>query len=326
MDKELIKKARQANLAEYLISVGVPLKRDGHRYRHKEHDSLIFTKNSYYWNSRQEKGNAIDYLVKNMDMSFVDAVLALTYNFEQSPTPPIAPAKGFVLDSALLSPNCYKAQAYLNKDRQIDNDIIDYLVKERLLFQEKQTNNIVFPMRDENNNCVGAELQGVTKKRFKGIMKNSKYGYGFNVCMSSDGTFDYALFFESAIDLISFMDYKKNYENKSLNRCILVSMAGLKSNVIKHTLKAYRGNLKIVLCIDNDDAGQTFKNEIEGIQGGYIDCSPNERFKDWNEQLVSIKKHSVPMQRLVARGISTANSTEIAEPTEKATIVHNPER
>ena len=65
MNKELIQKARQTNLAEYLTSIGIPLKREGNRYRHKEHESLIFTENAYYWNSKQQKGNAIDYLVQS---------------------------------------------------------------------------------------------------------------------------------------------------------------------------------------------------------------------------------------------------------------------
>ena len=202
MNKELIQKARQTNLAEYLTSQGVQLKREGHRHRHTEHDSLIFTKNSYYWNSRQEKGNAIDYLVRHMDMSFITAVLALTDTSQASLMPSTAPTKGFVLDYETLNPNNQQAKLYLNKERHIENDSIDYLIQSKLLFQDRQTNNIIFPMYDEHNICIGTELQGVTKKRFKGLMKGSKYGYGFNVRFSSDGAFDYALFFESAIDLI----------------------------------------------------------------------------------------------------------------------------
>lgn len=73
---------------------------------------------------------------------------------------------------------------------------------------------------------------------------------------------DYALFFESAVDLLSFMDYKLNIEGKSLERCILVSMAGLKLNVIKHTIKMFQG-AQVVLCVDNDTAGQAFKKKLK---------------------------------------------------------------
>jgi len=214
-----------------------------------------------------------------MNMSFINAVLALTATSEQNhKQPTIAPAKGFVLDSALLNRNTYKVKSYLNQTRKIEQNIIDYFIRNNLILQEMQTNNIIFPMWDESNNCVGAELQGVTPKRFKGIMKNSKYGYGFNIRFSNDGTYDYALFFESAVDLLSFMDYKGNHQRKNLERCILVSMAGLKQNIIEHTLKAFKCE-KVVLCVDNDEAGQMFKSETESANIEYIDHSPDMKYK-----------------------------------------------
>ena len=325
MNNETIQKARQANLVEYLTSIGIQLKREGRRHRHAEHDSLIFTENAYYWNSRQEKGNAVDYLVRHMNMSFVDAVLALAATTELNHTQPGVSAKGFVLDSANLNPNCHKAKGYLNKERCIESSNIDFLIQNKLLFQERQTNNIVFPMYDESNICIGAELQGVTKKRFKGVMEGSKYGYGFNIRFSSDGTYSYALFFESAIDLISFIEYKRNYENKSLDKCILVSMAGLKANILKHTPEVFGDNLKAVLCVDNDDAGQMFKSEIEKMHPNYIDCAPNERFKDWNEQLAAMKKYSVPIQRLIVRGMAGSDGARGDAPRRKVTNLHSKE-
>jgi len=163
-------------------------------------------------------------------------------------------------------------------------------------------------MRDEKNNAVGAELQGVTKKRFKGIMKNSKYGYGFNVRFSNsnDDKYDYVLFFESAIDLISFMDYKQNHQNKSLENCILVSMAGLKKNVVKHMLKVFKSD-KVVLCIDNDEAERKFKDEIEGVGVEFLQRSPDVKYKDWNEQLMVVKQLSIPVGRLLVNGIESNN-------------------
>ena len=107
MNNELIQQARQTDLAEYLISVDVPLKREGRRHRHKDHESLIFTENSYYRNGRQEKGNAIDYLTRHMEMSFIQAVLELTATDKQPQPHPVAPAKGFVLDSETLNQNCH---------------------------------------------------------------------------------------------------------------------------------------------------------------------------------------------------------------------------
>jgi len=103
-----------------------------------------------------------------------------------------------------------------------------------------------------------------------------------------DNVFDYALFFESAIDLISFIDLKMNHEKKSLNRCILVSMSGLKLNIIEHTLKVFKGSLTVVLCVDNDSAGAEFKKKVENAGVKYVENLPNKQYKDWNEQLYNI--------------------------------------
>ena len=297
LDNELIQKARQANLAEFLMSAGVPLVRNGSRYKHKKYDSLVFTGNAYFWNSKQEHGNAIDYLVRHMNMDFISAVSALTSDYISPPPsrPPASPLE--------LSGNCDKMKAYLSVTRNISPNVVDSLIAQKLLHQEKHTNNAVFLMRDENNIAVGAELHGTTTKRFKGVKTGSNYGYGFNVRFSEDAVFDYALFFESALDLLSFIDYKLNFESKTLDRCILISMSGLKTNVIKHSLAVF-GNpsTRAVLCVDNDPAGRAFKTEIANARITYINFSPNNNFKDWNEQLIFTKKHSKPIQRLLNHG------------------------
>lgn len=306
IDKDLIKKARQANLAKYLLSVGVPLVKCGNRHRHKEHNSLVFTKNAYYWNSQQEHGNSIDYLVRHMDMNFMEAVSALANTQSLEWVQP----QVFELDKIELCNNQDKVKRFLYKDRSIGYSVINLLIESKLLFQEVQTNNAVFPMYDENNNCVGAEVQGILKKRFKGIKDGSKYGYGCNVRFSDDNIFDYALFFESAVDLMSFIDYKLNYEKKSLQRCVLISMSGLKLNIVKHSLKAFKGVMTVVLCVDNDNAGKSFKNEL-AKEIEYIDCPPNEKYKDWNEQLTDTKRNLKPISRLYNHSLT--NNQKVVE-------------
>jgi len=297
MKQELIQKARQANLAEYLLNVGVPLVRAGNRYKHAEHNSLTFTENAYYWNSRQEHGNAVDYLTRHMKLNFTEAVRALTQ------APPNERGQGATAEATRgvlsLNKDISKVRAYLNHTRHISNSVIDFLVENKLLFQEKQTNNAIFPMYDESANLVGAELRGIIPaKPFHGIKAGSKYGYGYNIRFSANNAFDYALFFESAIDLISFIDWKRNHDKKSLNKCILISMAGLKTNVLTHTLKAYNGNLTPVICVDNDHAGQTFKSKLNIP---HLVSVPTEQFKDWNEQLTAWRT-SKPINRLIEKG------------------------
>jgi hypothetical protein len=312
IDKDSIQQARQADLAKFLMTYNVPLVRCGHRYKHKEHDSLVFTKNSYYWNSQQETGNSIDYVTKYMGMSFTEAVQALNRYECEHETENIKSHVTFKFDKIDITESYRKTIAYLNKTRQIDIGIIQQLINERYIMQEEQTNNAVFLMYNKQGQCVGAELEGTLSKiRYKGIASGSEYGYGFNICILDETqSLKYVLFFESAIDLLSFMDCKLNHEKKSLNRCILISMSGLKLNIIKHTLETFSEKLQPVLCVDNDTAGQSFLNSLKHTPIDYIFRLPNQQFKDWNEQLVHLKTHSAPIQRLLNR-----NSAENHEPT-----------
>ena len=293
MDIDTIKMARQSNLAEYLMSIGVPLVKNGSRYKHKEHDSLTFTKNSYYWNSRQEHGNAIDYLVRHMGMSFKDAVAVLLNQPVESSKAdgPENSRKIFDIRNIKLCDNNDRVYSYLNEVRNISHETVSRLIKSKLLFQEEQTNNALYLIYDEKKNCVGAEVQGtLAAKRFKGIKAGSKYGYGFNVRFTDSIEFKYALFFESAVDLTSFIDYVINYTKGDLTYCILTSMAGLKLNVFKNTLKVFKGELKPILCVDNDQAGKNFIDEIVNENIVFNLRQPDKKYKDWNEQLSAVRE------------------------------------
>ncbi len=293
LDDELIKKARQANIVQYLLNKGEPLLRSGRRYKHKEYDSLVFTDNSYYWNSRQEHGNAVDFLVRFYGFSFSDAVRELIGSNEMYFDNLAADKNSLPKLEALELSNDYKRSiAYLNKTRGISYSLIKYLVDTKNLFQENKTNNIVFPIYDELGEYVGAELQGtLTEKRFKGIKTNTKYGYGYNVRYPAQSkSFRYALFFESAVDLLSFIDIAKLYENKSLQECILVSMAGLKVNIVTCVLRAFTGDLRPVMCVDNDNAGLSFLNALDEQNIAYMRHIPQYPYKDYNEMLQTLKK------------------------------------
>lgn len=285
MNKELIKQARQTDLATFLLNKGYRLIKNGNRYRHPKHSSLVFTKNSYYWNSRSETGNSIDYLVKHLGYDFKTAVYELTKE-KNIPGPPSVEC--FNIDNITLSNNYNRAFAYLSKTRYIDNNIITQLKNNNHLFIDER-NNIVFPIYDETGKIVGAELQGtLTYKKFKGISKGSKYGYGFNIKTSHQPK--KAFFFESAIDLISFYQLCEYCFQADIEDSILISMAGLKANIIEHTLKAFKIDSKPFICVDNDKAGQAFiqalKNENKAFEVEEVPAP----YKDWNEYLISIEK------------------------------------
>ena len=259
------------------------MQQTGSRYRHRDHDSLIFTENAYYWNSRGEHGNAIDFLVRHRGMTFREAVLDLLTGQLVGAEKKEQPTFSFSWDQVKITADVRRTIAYLSKSRGIDRTIIQKLIKDRLLFQEAETNNVIFPIRDENGQVVGAELATtLSKKRFKHIETGSKYGYGFNVQCGVDP--HYILFFESAIDLISFMDTDQNTIAK-MKGSRLVSLSGLKEPIFKHSLEAFGGTLQPVLCVDNDSAGNEFISRLQAKYEAVKVYRPPQEFKDWNDLL-----------------------------------------
>ena len=282
IDKDAIRQARQTDLAAYLLRIGEPLTRSGSRYKHKIHDSLVFTKNAYYWNSKGESGNAVDYLIRHMCMDFETAITALI-----SFIPSEREIAGQAKKDLVTASDYRRAFAYLQKTRGIDSKLIQDLITSEHLKQEADTNNAVFVMYDEHGERVGAELEGtLSERRFKGVEGGSKYGYGFNLRYPIGvHSYRYALFFESAVDLLSFVHLKTLLHKKSLENCILVSMAGLKINILEHMTATFGG--LPVLCIDNDATADEFVALVtaKGIQ--HRISRPNQPYKDWNEQLNS---------------------------------------
>lgn len=85
-----------------------------------------------------------------------------------------------------------------------------------------------------------------------------------------------AYVFESAIDMMSFMTLHPNSEN-----CKFVAMAGLKPTVVE---KLIEQNLKIVLCVDNDEAGQNFCRKFADKAVFFSECRLHG-VKDFNDLL-----------------------------------------
>ena len=79
LTNEQIAQARQVDLLTYLQvhepDVLMPV--GNGVYRHREHDSLVYFHNYWYWNSRGRSISALDYLVEIRGYGFVDAVKTL---------------------------------------------------------------------------------------------------------------------------------------------------------------------------------------------------------------------------------------------------------
>lgn len=290
-------RANLVNLPQFLMSHGFDLKKVGKEYVWKEHDSLHIKDNGpgergqWFRFSENKGGDNIGLLREYMDMSFIDAVEALTgelidRTYTPSHTYESKPVQQTARELSLAeADNCRRVFAYLCKTRRLDYDMLSALVKKGTISQEEKTGNVLFKYYDDQGKIIGAEKVGTsTEQKFKGIAKGSAGGHGFEVVR---GTGEKAFFFESAIDMLSYLQM----HNKKLDNCRLVSMMGVKPNIVLDTM--LRHNIapeNVFLCSDNDTAGNEFARRLQEQYPDMKRIVTPDTYKDWNDMLRDIPK------------------------------------
>jgi hypothetical protein len=279
IDQETIKKARQTDLPSFLKSKGEPLKKSGKRYQHRDHDSLIISGHMFFWNSRQAKGNSLDFVRLFYGWSFEQAIEELTDDKGKTTLKPELPQEEEPKDLHISqAPDNKRVIAYLCQTRKIKYDLVKRLIDTHYLSQDEH-NNAVFKIYNEKRELVGAELVGtLSTVRFKRIAQGTQAGYGFNITI---GNPEKTLFFESPIDLLSF--WSLNESKLTAHR--LVSLGGLRVDIFQNTLERFSIDpITAYLCVDNDQAGKAF---IQTIQSKYTNIKVHipKLVKDWNDQL-----------------------------------------
>ena len=291
-------RANYVNLPQFLMSHGFDLKRAGKEYIWKDHDSLHIRDNGpgergqWFRFSENKGGDNIGFLREYMGMSFTEAVEALTgESADRTYTPPTRtykpePVRQAVKELSLAeADNSRRVFAYLCKTRGLDYDMLSALVKQGVISQEEKTGNVLFKYFDDKGSVIGAEKVGTsTEHKFKGIATGSAAGQGFEVVR---GTGEKAFFFESAIDMLSYLQM---YEGE-LDNCRLVSMMGVKPNIVLETMA--RHNIKpenVFLCSDNDTAGNDFAERLREEYPDMKRIVTPDRYKDWNDMLRGIPK------------------------------------
>lgn len=288
MNSELIRCASEVNLVEWLRQNNVHLIRAGQWWYIKGHDSFRIQGNKWFRNSQGIGGKSIDFLVAYYGVTLKDAVdMLLTGNHSSCndlsvKEKNLSANPGFSAGSLIRSADAKRVIAYLVKTRGFPYPIVSAELRKGMLFQEAQTANAIFAMTDQTGNITGAEVIGTLAHiRFKGIKAGSSSGYGYSYGQKKNPR--YLLFFESGVDLLSFVAISQTL-NKSLAACLLVSMAGLRQGTVKNLLRIYP-NVTPVLCVDNDIAGRNFICRICSAYPKTIIRQPDPPFKDWNDQL-----------------------------------------
>ena len=170
----------------------------------------------------------------------------------------------------------YKNLFAFLKNRSISTETIQKLVKQKLLYQEKSKNNIVFINMERDF----AELRGTYTfgNPFHGIVTGSRHDGFWWFRTSKHASKCYIC--EAAIDAISLYELHK-IQGKH-EEAYYISIAGVTKQPAIDRLKKYK--YKLVLAVDNDIAGQQCRARNSELE--YI-LPVN---KDWNEDLQALSK------------------------------------
>ena len=344
--QEEINNANHINLPKFLMLQGIELKRVGKEYTMTEHDSMRISDNfpsekgKWYQFSTGQGGDNIDFVQKFFGKSFYEAVDMLNGNSSElqmshQNKSQVQTKQGAEKHEIHIQAdtNNNRTIAYLSQTRGIDYNIINNLIKDGLLLQEAVTGNASFLIKDENNRIIGAEKTGTsTLHKYKGIATGSATGYGFEICK---GKGENALFFESTIDMLSYMQLHKN----ELDNHRLISMMGVKPNILESTMQRYNiAPENTFICVDNDDAGNKFSQKLQEKYPEINRIKPDSQYKDWNDQLRKIsviqeketEKLSIPDSKLTRYGNpywnqSTDNKDKTLVLMDEKTLLQNKE-
>jgi hypothetical protein len=179
-------------------------------YITKSHDSLNISNGKWCWFSRGIGGkSALDYLIKVKGYSFVKAVEKIVGQVaETSPAfhrqeikdeTTIKPEK--ILRLPERNDNNERVNKYLS-NRGIHQKIIDFCIRNNLLYEQKDHHNAVFIGCDTRGNPRYGLLRGTSGIRFLGEVLGSDKHFSFSIPAKT--TSDTLRLFESAIDLLSF--------------------------------------------------------------------------------------------------------------------------
>ena len=285
VSKKQIASARHADLYAFLMKYhSSNFKTEGDSIRPKDNHSISIKKGYHGYKdfSTEETGNSIEFLTNHMGYTFVEAVQALSDVSALAQQPTDVQQDGIEnVPPKFPEPvnGMYKNLFAFLKNRSISTETIQKLVKQKLLYQEKSKNNIVFINMERDF----AELRGTYTfgNPFHGIVPHSRHD-GFWWFRTSRNAAK-AYICEAAIDAISLYELHKIQGNHE--EAYYISIAGVAKQPAIDRLKKYK--YKLVLAVDNDDAGQQCRDRNSELE--YI----IPMHKDWNEDLQAFKNTQV---------------------------------
>ena len=275
----------------------------GGEYRCKQHPSLAVKGDrlSWYWHSKGIGGyGALDYLVKAENMLFREAVEAV------AGIPPATSAmrlmRGTQTPKTLILPEKagtpLRLHDYLCRSRGIDRDIVDTLLQDGKLYEDKR-GNVVFIGYDEQGRARSASLRGTHgDSSFRMDCAGSDKRYGFSMaCAPSERLY----IFESAIDAMSHATLENLFaiDGSAWLKHSRLSLAGTSPTAMLFLLNKHKTIKELVFCLDNDRAGREAAINMARIYAGigYHTRLELPTSKDYNLDLLDYRAIQGLMQR-----------------------------
>jgi len=298
IDKQKVEQARNTDIIAFFEKhCGFTFVQRGGAFRCRQHPSLAVKNDhlSWYWHSKGVGGfGVLDYLMKVENMPFREAVgtvsgISLTVTTatsqreheEELTKTLILPEKaGFIP---------YRLYEYLCNKRGIDSSIVNRLIQEGKLYEDRR-GNVVFVGFDEHGKARFASLRGTHGDCcFRMDCTGSDKRYGFNMVFSQT---ERLYIFESPIDAMSHASLENAVtgDKDAWMRRDRLSLSGTSDTALLFFLNKQHTVKELVFCLDNDPAGRAASADLAGK---YAEKGLRTRIKlpigkDFNEDLMDM--------------------------------------
>jgi 5S rRNA maturation endonuclease (ribonuclease M5) len=280
--------ANRTDIAAFLISRGETLKRIGQQYLWEARQVWIH-RNEWYTHYDGKGGHTVRFVMAYYNLNFQDAIkelLGISGDSAEAVTlfvPKEKVSKTLVLPAHNQTMN--RVYAYLINERFIDREVISFFAHEKTLYEDSEYHNAVFIGLDENGiprHCHRRSTNS-TGQSFKCTEAGSDCRYAFHHI----GTSECLYVFEAPIDMLAFITLRSgNWQKHSY-----VALCSVAEHAMLHQLGQNPHLKKVILCLDNDEAGRTADQRLTRIltEHGYTDVSIlKPENKDWDEDLKKI--------------------------------------
>lgn len=305
-----ISAANQTDLAAFLLSRGETLKRSGKQHLWEKHQVWICG-HEWYTHYESKGGYAISFVMRYFGLTFQEAIEELLGGTVSGSIPvqtKVKEPKELVLPTP--NPTMNYVYAYLMQKRFIARDVITHFARAKTLYEDAQYHNCIFLGLDEDGTPKHCHRRS-TGGNFKCTESGSQAEYAFH----HDGESEWLFVFEAPVDMLAFITlHQKDWQKHSY-----VALCSVSERAILHRLNVNPKLRKIVLCLDNDNAGITACHRIKDIlvSRGYTDVRMLHSVnKDWDEDVKAMNGISpIPAEADETKAIQKLCSQVIADAT-----------